>query len=102
MCYDCENIFRNSGLSNQIYFESLPYEIDKETGLIDYDELEKRALLFRTKCIIAGGSAYPRDWDYERFSEISKKVGAYLLVDMAHTAGLIASQLLNNPFLCFI
>jgi glycine hydroxymethyltransferase len=85
--------------ATSIYCESLPYEINKETGLIDYDELEKRALLFRPKCIIAGGSAYPRDWDYEKFSEIAKKVGAYLLVDMAHTAGLIASQQLNNPFL---
>ena len=85
--------------ATSIYFESLPYEIDKDTGLIDYEELEKRALLFRPKCIIAGGSAYPRDWDYEKFSEIAKKVGAYLLVDMAHTAGLIASKQLNNPFL---
>ena len=83
--------------ATSIYFESLPYEIDKDTGLIDYEELEKRALLFRPKCIIAGGSAYPRDWDYEKFSEIAKKVGAYLLVDMAHLSGLVAGRAYPNP-----
>ena len=52
--------------ATSIYFESLPYEVDEKTGLIDYDELENKAKLFLPKCIIAGGSAYPRDWDYER------------------------------------
>ena len=85
--------------ATSIYFESLPYEVDKETGLIDYDELEERVKLFLPKCIIAGGSAYPRDWDYERFSSIAKEVGAYLLVDMAHISGLVAVGEANNPFL---
>ena len=74
--------------ATSIFFESLPYEINKETGLIDYEELEKRAKLFRPKCIIAGGSAYPRDWDYQKFSKIAKEVNAYLMVDMAHFSGL--------------
>ncbi len=85
--------------ATSIYFESLSYEVNEETGLIDYDELEERAKLFLPKCIIAGGSAYPRDWDYERFLKIAKSVGAYLLVDMAHISGLIAVGEANNPFL---
>ncbi len=85
--------------ATSIYFESMPYEINKETGYIDYDELEKRADIFRPKCIIAGGSAYPRDWDYEKFHKIAKKVGAYLMVDMAHISGLVATDEANNPFL---
>ena len=85
--------------ATSIYFESLSYEVDKETGYIDYDELESRAKLFLPKCIIAGGSAYPRDWDYERFSKIAKDIGAYLLVDMAHISGLVAVGEANNPFL---
>jgi glycine hydroxymethyltransferase len=84
--------------ATSIYFESLPYEVDDETGLIDYDELRHRALLFRPKLIIAGGSAYPRDWDYQRFSEIAKEVGAYLMTDMAHISGLVATENANNPF----
>lgn len=55
-----------------------------QTGLIDYDKLQERALDFRPKMIICGGSAYPRDWDYKRLYEIAQKTGAYLLCDMAH------------------
>jgi glycine hydroxymethyltransferase len=85
--------------ATSIYFESLPYEIDPESGLIDYDELRIRARIFKPKCIIAGGSAYPRDWDYKIFYDIAKEVGAYLMVDMAHISGLIATEQANNPFL---
>ena len=84
--------------ATSIYFQSLPYGIDPLTGLIDYDELEKRASLFRPNCIIAGGSAYPRDWDYGRFREICNKVGAYLLCDMAHISGIVATNNCNDPF----
>ena len=84
--------------ATSIYFQSLPYGIDPLTGLIDYDELEKRAYLFRPNCIIAGGSAYPRDWDYRRFREICDKVGAYLLCDMAHISGIVATNNCNDPF----
>jgi len=85
--------------ATSIYFESLPYEVNEETGYIDYEDLEKRAQIFRPNCIIAGGSAYPRDWDYEKFSKIAKSVGAYLMVDMAHISGLVAAKQANNPFL---
>lgn len=85
--------------ATSIYFESLPYEINSETGLIDYEELYKRAKLFQPKLIIAGGSAYPRDWDYSKFRDIANEVGAHLLTDMAHIAGLVATKQANNPFL---
>ena len=73
--------------ATSIYFESLPYEINSETGIIDYEGLYNRARIFRPKLIIAGGSAYPRDWDYKKFRNIADEVGAYLMVDMAHIAG---------------
>lgn len=83
--------------ATSIYFESLPYTI-KEDGLIDYDQMEQRALSFLPKLLIAGGSAYPRDWDYKRMREIADKVGAYLLADIAHFSGLVACGEHNNPF----
>ena len=83
--------------ASSIYFESLPYKV-KDDGYIDYDELEKLAKLFRPKLIIAGGSAYPRDFDYKRFRTIADSVGAYLMADMAHISGLVATKECNSPF----
>ncbi|KAA0033337.1 hypothetical protein IC582_010493 [Cucumis melo] len=84
--------------ATSIYFESLPYKVDSTTGYIDYDKLEEKALDFRPKLIICGGSAYPRDWDYARFRAIADKCGALLLCDMAHISGLVAAQEAANPF----
>lgn len=84
--------------ATSIYFESLPYKVSQETGFIDYDKLEEKALDFRPKLIICGGSAYPRDWDYARFRSIADKCGAMLLCDMAHISGLVAAQEAGNPF----
>lgn len=80
------------------YFESMPYRVDPATGLIDYDQLEKTAELFRPRVIVAGTSAYCRLMDFKRFREIADKVGAYLMVDMAHIAGLIAAGVIPSPF----
>jgi glycine hydroxymethyltransferase len=84
--------------ATSIYFESLPYHVHHDTGLIDYDEMEKLAILFRPKLIVAGASAYPRDWDYVRIRSICDKVGAYMMSDMAHISGLVATGEANNPF----
>ena len=84
--------------ATSIYFESMPYGVSYASGLVDYDELEKRALLFRPKLIIAGASAYPRDWDYARMREIADAVGAYLMADIAHISGLVATKQCNSPF----
>nr|XP_009416590.2 PREDICTED: serine hydroxymethyltransferase 4 [Musa acuminata subsp. malaccensis] len=84
--------------ATSIYFESLPYKVSSVTGYIDYDKLEEKALDFRPKLIICGGSAYPRDWDYARFRSIADKCGALLLCDMAHISGLVAAQEAANPF----
>lgn len=84
--------------ATSMFFESMPYKSDPETGLIDYDELERNAKLFKPKLIIAGISCYPRFLDYKRFREICDQVGAYLMADMAHISGLVAGQVCPSPF----
>mmetsp|Transcript_27370 Transcript_27370/g.46054 ORF Transcript_27370/g.46054 Transcript_27370/m.46054 type:complete len:457 (+) Transcript_27370:80-1450(+) len=84
--------------ATSIFFESMPYRVNGKTGLIDYEALEAQAKVFLPKILICGASAYPRDWDYKRLREIADGVGALLMTDMAHTSGLVASQLLNDPF----
>jgi len=79
------------------YFNIIPYGVAKDTCLIDYDEIEKLAMENKPKLIVAGASAYPRVIDFERLSEIAKKCGAYLMVDIAHIAGLVAAGLHPNP-----
>ena len=78
-------------------YETSFYNVDKESGLIDYNMLEDVAKKEKPKMIICGGSAYSRDWDYKKFREVADSVGAILLADIAHPAGLIAAGLLNNP-----
>lgn len=80
------------------YFETFPYRVDLKTGLIDYDQLEQNALMYRPKTLVAGTSAYCREIDYARMREIADKVGAYLLMDMAHISGLIAAGVNKSPF----
>ena len=84
--------------ATSVYFESLPYVVSTETGLIDYQEMEKRAKIFLPKLLIAGGSAYPREWDYKRIRDIADSVGALLMVDMAHISGLVAGGVAASPF----
>ncbi len=79
------------------YFNIVPYGVCDADGRIDYDEVERKAVECKPKLILAGASAYPREIDFKRFSEIAKKVGAYLMVDMAHIAGLVAAGLHQNP-----
>ena len=80
-----------------ILYHAVGYNLNKETGRVDYDEMEQLALEHKPKLIIGGGSAYSREWDYKRMRKIADKVGAILMVDMAHPAGLIAAGLLDNP-----
>ena len=84
--------------ATSVYFESMPYVVSSETGLIDYDDLEKRAKMFLPKLLIAGASAYPREWDYARMRKIADSVGALLMVDMAHISGLVAGGVADSPF----
>ncbi len=80
-----------------ILYRAVAYEVKEETGTIDYDQMERKAMQEKPKMIIAGASAYSRDWDYERIRNIADKVGAILISDIAHPAGLIAKKLLNDP-----
>ena len=80
-----------------IIYTPCEYNLNQETGRVDYDQMEEVALREKPKMIIGGGSAYSREWDYKRMREIADKVGAILMIDMAHPAGLIAAGLLENP-----
>ena len=80
-----------------LVFHALEYNVRQDTGLVDYDQMEEVALRERPKLIIGGASAYSREWDYARMRRIADEVGAMLMVDMAHPAGLIAAGLLDNP-----
>jgi glycine hydroxymethyltransferase len=83
--------------NSSIYFHSKPYIVGNNF-LIDFDDLERRADEFKPHLIIVGASAYPRDFDYKRFRQIADKHGSFLMADIAHISGLVASKLLNNPF----
>lgn len=80
-----------------ILYNPIGYNLNRETGRVDYDEMERLAQEHRPKLIIGGGSAYCREWDYARMRQIADSVGALFMVDMAHPAGLIAAGLLDNP-----
>ena len=80
-----------------INYHPVAYHVKEETGMVDYDEMEQLALEHKPKLIVSGASAYSRDWDYKRMRKIADKVGALLMCDMSHPAGLIAKGLLNNP-----
>jgi len=84
--------------SSGILYRPVAYKVREETGMIDYDQMETIALQEKPKLIIAGASAYSRDWDFARMRAIADKVGALLMADIAHPAGLIAKGLLNHPF----
>merc|ERR1712176_947032 len=84
--------------ATSIYFESLPYKVHPETGLIDFEELRKQAVLFRPAMILCGASAYPRVMDFAKFREIADEVGALLMADMAHISGLVATGCHPSPF----
>ena len=83
--------------SSGILYNPIGYNLSKETGTVDYDEMEQLARQHKPKLIIAGGSAYCREWDYARFRKVADEIGAIFMVDMAHPAGLIAAGLLENP-----
>ena len=83
--------------SSGLLYHAIDYNVCEGTGRVDYDQMEQRALEHKPKLIIAGGSAYSREWDYKRIRAIADKIGAIFLVDMAHPAGLIAAGLLENP-----
>jgi glycine hydroxymethyltransferase len=84
--------------ATSIYFESLPYKVHPESGLIDFEALRKQALVFRPQMILCGASAYPRVIDFAKFREIADEVGAYLMADIAHISGLVATKQHPEPF----
>lgn len=81
-----------------IYFQTLPFKVHPDTGLIDYEKMEEIALLYRPKILICGGSSYPREWNYARFRQVADKINAVLMCDMAHISGLVAANECLSPF----
>ena len=81
-----------------VYFEVLPYRLNEATGIIDYDQLEKTAAIYRPKLIVAGASAYARLYDYQRIRKICDSIDAHLVADMAHISGLVAAGVIPSPF----
>ena len=96
--YNPKTGVRKSIYGSSIFFENFHYHVNAETGLIDYDELEKLANIYKPDLIVAGFSAYPRDVDYPRFRKIADSCGALLMMDMAHISGLVATGEAANPF----
>jgi glycine hydroxymethyltransferase len=90
--------YRKPVSASSIFFESMPYHIDAATGFLDYDKIEEQVKAYKPALLIAGASAYPRDWNYKRMRLIADSVGAFLLVDMAHIAGLVAAGEAESPF----
>jgi len=84
--------------ATSLFWESVPYQVNGETGLVDFEHLAILAKSFRPKIIVAGGSAYPREWDYAKFREVANSCNALFMVDMAHYAGLVAAKVLDSPF----
>jgi glycine hydroxymethyltransferase len=84
--------------ATSIFFESMPYRLDEATGSVDYAEAKRLAGYFRPKIVIAGASAYPKNWDYKKMREVADVNDSILLADMAHTAGLVAAGVAANPF----
>jgi len=80
-----------------IWYNAVAYQVREDTGMVDYDDMEKKALEYKPKLIVGGASAYSREWDWKRMREIADNIDALLMVDMAHPAGLIAAGLLSNP-----
>ncbi len=83
--------------SSGILYKAVGYQVEQETGVIDYEKMEEKARTIKPKLMIAGASAYSRDWDYKRMRQIADSIGALLMADIAHPAGLIARGLLNDP-----